>query len=305
MSKGLYPIRTISAMTGVNPVTLRAWERRYGLIRPQRTAKGHRLYTEDDVGRIQHILVLLERGIPISQARQVLEEDDDGSGGAASAEDVSGETDSWQRHLNNWRRALETFDEHVIDAACGDTLSLFPVEAVLERLARPLLAQLAAEGQDNELVLAHRHLLQATLRNRLGSRFLHHGARGQGPILLTACPAGESDDISLLLLCVEAQATGYRVVLLGADVASGPLAEAVRASHCAGLVLSSHSRRPPRGLLELMADLPCPVFLLDEAANWNDVPASNSIPISDPQTALRAIGRRLPPARAGAARSSG
>lgn len=305
MSKGLYPIRTISAMTGVNPVTLRAWERRYGLIRPQRTAKGHRLYTEGDINRIQHILVLLERGIPISQAGQVLEDGEDPITPDPTAGDDGNDLDSWQRHLANWRRALETFDEHAIDTACGDTLSLFPVEAVLERLARPLLAQLGEEGQANELVLAHRHLLQATLRNRLGARFLHHGARGQGPILLTACPAGESDDISLMLLCVEAQANGYRVVLLGTDVGSTVLAEAVRASHCAGLVLSSHSRRPPRGLLDAMADMPCPVFLLDEAAAWSDLPASNSIAITEAQTALRVIGRRLPPAQSGAGRSIG
>lgn len=304
MSKGLYPIRTISAMTGVNPVTLRAWERRYGLIRPQRTAKGHRLYTEDDINRIQHILVLLERGIPISQAGQVLDEGEDPGLAEPSGDDVV-ELDSWQRHLANWRRALETFDEHAIDTACGDTLSLFPVEAVLDRLARPLLAQLAEEGQENDLVLAHRHLLQATLRNRLGARFLHHGARGQGPILLAACPAGECDDISLLLLCLGAQANGYRVVLLGTDVGSAALVEAVRASHCAGLVLSSHSRRPPRGLLDAVADMSCPVFLMDEAAAWADLPASNSIAIAEPQTALRVIGRRLPPAQSGANRSIG
>ncbi|MCK8517041.1 MerR family transcriptional regulator [Methylonatrum kenyense] len=305
MSKGLYPIRTISAMTGVNPVTLRAWERRYGLIQPQRTAKGHRLYTESDINRIQNILVLLERGIPISQASQVLDDSEIPATAEPAAGDDVGELDSWQRHLANWRRALETFDERAIDAACGDTLSLFPVEAVLERLARPLLAQLAEEGRENDLILAHRHLLQATLRNRLGARFLHQGTRGQGPILLTACPAGESDDISLMLLSVEAQANGYRVVLLGTDVDSTSLAEAVRASHCAGLVLSSRSRRPPRGLLDAMADMSCPVFLLDEAASWNDLPASNSIPIPEPQTALRVIGRRLPPAQAGANRGIG
>ena len=45
----LYPIRTVSTLTGVHPVTLRAWERRYGLIRPHRTPKGHRLYTRADV----------------------------------------------------------------------------------------------------------------------------------------------------------------------------------------------------------------------------------------------------------------
>lgn len=69
----LFPIRTVSTLTGVNPVTLRAWERRYGIVQPQRTPKGHRLYSAEDVERIHRVLGLLERGISIGQVRQLLE----------------------------------------------------------------------------------------------------------------------------------------------------------------------------------------------------------------------------------------
>ena len=52
----LFPIREVSRLTGVNPVTLRAWERRYGLIRPTRTDSGHRLYSMADVEAVRSIL---------------------------------------------------------------------------------------------------------------------------------------------------------------------------------------------------------------------------------------------------------
>ncbi|MGM0552657.1 MAG: MerR family transcriptional regulator [Pseudomonadota bacterium] len=70
--EGLYPIRHVCAETGVNDVTLRAWERRYGLIRPQRTPKGHRLYSNEDIALIKRILELLEQDIPVSQVHRVL-----------------------------------------------------------------------------------------------------------------------------------------------------------------------------------------------------------------------------------------
>lgn len=70
--EGLYPIRHVCAETGINDVTLRAWERRYGLIRPMRTPKGHRLYSADDIARIKRILELLDQGIPVSQVHRVL-----------------------------------------------------------------------------------------------------------------------------------------------------------------------------------------------------------------------------------------
>ena len=60
-SDGMYPMRTMTSLTGVNQVTLRAWERRYGLIRPQRTKKGHQLYPEQDVAKIRRVPELLQQ----------------------------------------------------------------------------------------------------------------------------------------------------------------------------------------------------------------------------------------------------
>jgi DNA-binding transcriptional MerR regulator len=69
---GLYPIRTVSRLTGVPAVTLRAWERRHGILHPTRTDKGHRLYTEGDVDRVRQVVALLERGVAVGQAGSLL-----------------------------------------------------------------------------------------------------------------------------------------------------------------------------------------------------------------------------------------
>jgi len=65
----LYPIREVSNLTGVNSITLRAWERRYGLIEPVRTEGGHRLYTLEHIEQIKAAVKLTEEGIPISQVK--------------------------------------------------------------------------------------------------------------------------------------------------------------------------------------------------------------------------------------------
>lgn len=59
--EGLFPIREVARLTGVNPVTLRAWERRYGLIQPLRTESGHRLYSSTDIDTVHRILDWIER----------------------------------------------------------------------------------------------------------------------------------------------------------------------------------------------------------------------------------------------------
>ncbi len=62
----LFPIREVARLTGINPVTLRAWERRYGLIQPLRTESGHRLYSMADIERVRSILDWVERGVAVS-----------------------------------------------------------------------------------------------------------------------------------------------------------------------------------------------------------------------------------------------
>lgn len=74
LARGLLPIREVARQTGVNPVTLRAWERRYGLVTPLRTTKGHRLYTLEEVARIRHILTWLDRGVAVGQVKGLLKE---------------------------------------------------------------------------------------------------------------------------------------------------------------------------------------------------------------------------------------
>lgn len=70
----LYPIREVARLTGVNPITLRAWERRYNLIEPVRTESGHRLYTQEHIDFLHETLRLMEEGIPISRIKAVISE---------------------------------------------------------------------------------------------------------------------------------------------------------------------------------------------------------------------------------------
>lgn len=69
-----YPIREVANQTGVNPITIRAWERRYQLLSPKRTPKGHRLYDEDDIQTIKYILFLMSKGYPVGKVKPLLKE---------------------------------------------------------------------------------------------------------------------------------------------------------------------------------------------------------------------------------------
>ncbi len=252
-----YPIRTVAGLTGVNPVTLRAWERRYGLIRPVRTAKGHRLYTRAHIDLINRILELLDKGMSIGQVRRALE--------AAGADQAVAPADVWAGYRERMLAAITRFDEAALEDVYDEVLSLHPIATVTTHVLLPLLETLGRRWASAAGTVAEEHFFGVYLRNKLGARFHHRGFRGGEPRLLAACLPGEQHEIGLLLFALGAREAGFGVVLLGADMPVAELAGAARRARCTAIVLSS-SMAPPDGVLSgqlaaLVSEAALPVFV--------------------------------------------
>jgi DNA-binding transcriptional MerR regulator len=236
------PIRTLSSLTGVNARTIRAWERRYGLIRPARTPKGHRLYTHQDVERVRRVLALMERGIPISRVRELLDSD-------ASAPAEAPAAGPWRGYLERMAAAIAQFDEPELDRIYDEALSIHPIEKVTRQLILPLLVRLGERWQDISGAIAEEHFFAMHLRSKLGARLQHRMRYATGPRIVAACAPGEQHEIGLLLFALEAQAAGIRTVLLGANT---PIEDVAIARHRSGsqAVAISSCVDPAPGFLE-------------------------------------------------------
>lgn len=298
-NEALYPIRTVSALTGVNPVTLRAWERRYGLIKPKRTPKGHRLYADADIERIHRILELLKQGIPISQTRQLLANQPRPTR-AAAPQPTSGGQDPWEDYQNRMHGAVARFDEFALDAAYNDALSLYPVDLVTRLLVMPLLRRLRERWETEPAGPAEAHFFNAYMRNKLGARFHHQSSRSQGPKLLAAGLPGEYNEIELLLFSLSALTHGYRIVLLGGNMPLQPLALAQQRADARAVVIYG-SIEPPPALINthvasLVQNVGVPVFLGGETAQNHGDSVSGSGALALPPDigeALVAIDEQL------------
>lgn len=291
----LYPIRTVASLTGVNPVTLRAWERRYQLIKPQRTPKGHRLYTDTDIALIKQVLGLLDQGISISQAKHLI-----GKPGKPVTETLDQSAGPWKSYQEDMLAAINEFDVQALDALYNDVLSLYPVDIVSSRLVSPMLEELGSAWKDDAAGIAKEHFLTTFLRNKLGTRFHHLNMKGTGPRLLAACLPGEYHEIGLLQFSLSAVSHGYRIVLLGANVPMDQLAIPAERARCSGIVLSGSSGKKHRqvceSLRELVSEISLPVFIggLFSTNHPENIEAAGAIPVgTDYQTALERISAML------------
>jgi DNA-binding transcriptional MerR regulator/methylmalonyl-CoA mutase cobalamin-binding subunit len=255
-SSDYLPIRVMSELTGVNPITLRAWERRYGLIKPQRTATGHRLYSAAHVELVRRVVALTEQGIPIGRVQEAL--------GTAAAQAAS-TADAWQEPVANMAAAIARFDEEELDHLYDEALAVHPVELVTRRLLLPLLVQLGERWMKVPGAIAEEHFFASYVRSKLGARMLARTRYAAGPRLLAACGPGEPHEIGLLLFALEARAAGLRVVLLGADMPLEEVALAARRSKCDAVILSI-SLDPSPGILDrrlpaLVREAGVPIFV--------------------------------------------
>jgi DNA-binding transcriptional MerR regulator len=252
-----FPIRTVSALTGVSTVTLRAWERRYGLLCPVRTPSGHRLYNHSHVEEIRRVLALVERGIPVSRVRQVLD--------AHATSGRDGDGSPWRSYQDRMSVALASFDEQGLDDVYDEALSLHPIEAVTRNVVLPLLERLGEHWKSLDGAVAEEHFFATYLRSKLGARLQQRMRYARGPRIVAACAPGEQHEVGLLLFAIEARNAGVRPVLLGADTPLADAATAMRRSGSDAVVISS-SVDPPAGVLardlpELVSSIGVPVFV--------------------------------------------
>lgn len=261
----LYPIREVSRLTGVNSVTLRAWERRYGLIRPRRTPKGHRLYAREDIERIEQILQWLNRGVPVSQVCNLIDHP-----GMAESDTPPPDPGDWPAQRSHLIHAVEALDTARLETLYTQTLALYPVTTCVTELWVPMLRELEERWNERPGDALQRRTLESFLRTRIGMRLYHGNANAGGPALLAMPLPDDPGTLWLLLAALLAGDRGLRVRLLDAAPPLDELPLAVARLAANGVLLAgSHAGRTDlirRQLPRLAEQLDVPLGLCGPAA---------------------------------------
>lgn len=143
-SEQTYTIGDVSQQTGVASVTLRAWERRYGVIKPQRTPKGHRVYNQENIEQIQHILSWLNRGVAISNVAALLD-----SGKAFEA--IAPTNERWGKQQESLLTAIIQLKQRGLDQHLDKLNKATPFITLCEYVYQPLQALLIQRWQQQPL----------------------------------------------------------------------------------------------------------------------------------------------------------
>jgi MerR family transcriptional regulator, light-induced transcriptional regulator len=224
----LLRIGELSRRHGVSDHVLRAWESRYGLLRPVRSSGGFRLYSEADALRVRRMQAHLARGLSAAEAaRTVLGEDE--QAGSAGADADPGDLPTAAELAGALRQALDAFDEPAAQSVLDRLLSDFSVTTVLRAVVLPYLTELGERWQRGTASVAQEHFASNVVRGRLAGLARGWGS-GRGPRALLACPPGEQHDLALMAFGIVLNRNGWRIDYLGADTPVAELARTVEAT---------------------------------------------------------------------------
>lgn len=215
-------IGELSRRAGVSEHVLRAWESRYELLHPTRSAGGYRLYTAADENRVRRMKDLIAGGLSAAEAAgAVLAASSASSASSAGVTDMGVPADR-----EALRHALDGFDEPAAQAALDRLLSRLSAPAVLREVVLPYLHDLGERWQQGTVSVAQEHFASNVLRGRLAGLALGWGA-GAGPRAVLACPPGELHDIPLMVFGIALNRVGWRVTYLGSNTPLPELLQAV------------------------------------------------------------------------------
>ncbi|MBU8686301.1 MerR family transcriptional regulator [Priestia megaterium] len=212
--EGKYNIKAISNMVGIQPGTLRAWERRYQILNPVRNDSGHRLYTEEDLRKLKWLTEKVSGGFTISQAVSLLETESSTVG----TFEEEGEVDSPQKIRDELLTMLLSFEEGKAQDLINHAFSLYSVEKVVIDILGSLLVTVGDMWEKGQITSAHEHYTTQVLKTRISMIFYSLPSNGLLPKAIAVCGPNETHEVGLLVFTLFLRRKGFEVIYLGSSI---------------------------------------------------------------------------------------
>ena len=258
---GYLRIGELARRTGASPELLRAWERRYGLLRPTRSQGGFRLYTAADEERIRRMKEHLVRGVAAAEAARLAADAETPQSGTDTTtpaipapETTTDAPPPLQAAARELAGALDRFDEEQAHAVLDRLLAAYRIETILRDLLIPYLHDLGERWVGGEVSVAQEHFASNLLRGRLLGLARGWG-QGRGPTAVLACLPGEQHDLGLIAFGIILYRRGWRIIYLGPDTPIATIGQATDSIVPDLVVLAGTVPEPFAAHADAIADL--------------------------------------------------
>ncbi len=235
----MYTIKHASEVTGVSVATLRAWERRYGIVTPRRTEAGYRLYDAEAVHALRVMTRLVMEGwAPRQAAAETLRRIESGDDAAPVVLDDAGDS-AEPVETAAFVDAAARLDAVTLAEVLDERFSRGSFESVVDGWLMPALQALGEGWAQGRVSVAGEHLAASAVQRRLAAAYDAAASRASGPRVIVGLPPGARHELGALAFATAARRAGLAASYLGADLPAADWSLAVTAHRAAAAVLSA------------------------------------------------------------------
>jgi DNA-binding transcriptional MerR regulator len=254
---GLYPIRVAARVTGINVHTLRAWERRYGLPRPTRSAGTHRLYDADDIAMLRRVQELTTQGTPPGRAcAYVLAEAAEGAsaGEGDSSQTLEDQAGTMRDHLV---RSFTELNEESAARMLREATQVLGPEMALTGVLLPALSEIGSAWEEGRASVATEHFGTGIIRSWILAQCEGSGLAEARPTALLGAGPNEQHELPPLSLAMLLRRRGWHAVFLGTGMPFEALSDAIARKRPQLVCLSCTTGPSVPGLVDALQQIRC------------------------------------------------
>lgn len=235
-----YTTQTAARLSGLSVFVLRAWEKRYSVVKPQRTASNRRLYSDADVERLVLLRKLTEAGLAISSAAPLT--DAELRTMLRRVDELGLDVDKEAMSPAGWRAGLmrqtRQLDGSGLERILRDAERTLSRRVFIDHVVAPFLGEIGSGWREGRVRIVQEHLATATIRSVLVELLNAATAPSGARRVITATPTGQVHEMGALLAGLTASSTGRAVTHLGAGLPAEEIAHAARDLDAAEVLLS-------------------------------------------------------------------
>lgn len=241
-----HPIQVVARRTGLSADVIRAWERRYRAVSPERTQIGRRLYSDHDIDRLALLRRAIHAGRRIGDVAQLshaelarlVAGDTTAAAQAPGAPGQATASAATEKHVDTCVRAVIAMRPDILESALASAAVAFSQPIVLEEIVAPLLQYIGEQCRVGSLRSSQEHAASVVIRAFLSQLLTGTHAASNAPVILVGSPMGQNHELGALMAAVAAASEGWKVIYLGPNLPADEIAYAANQTGARVVALS-------------------------------------------------------------------
>ena len=242
MADAHHAIKVVARRTGLSAHVIRIWEKRYGAVKPHRTDTNRRLYSEEQIERLNLLRDITQAGHSIGHVAKLTTDKLRKLASEATVPNHPGARAATRgappSYLDESVAAVKALDAPSLEGVLNRAATALGSQGLLQRVVAPLAQIIGDLWRDGSITAAHEHFASVVIRIFLGHAAKPFAGSESAPVVVVATPAGQLHELGALLVGAAAANLGWHVIYLGASLPAAEIAGAAKQNHARAVALS-------------------------------------------------------------------